>query len=75
MLFTSSGFGQSECQRRQCNKAYVAQFGEAVKCRLIMVAERARALELHGKAKASPEQFANLAKNTAKMRRVRVLAG
>ena len=44
------------------NRAYVAQFGEAVKCRLIMVAERARALELHGQAKASPEQFANLAK-------------
>ncbi|MGB1817434.1 MAG: peptidylprolyl isomerase, partial [Rubripirellula sp.] len=44
------------------NKAYVAQFGEAVKCRLIMVAERARALELNQQAKADPEQFANLAK-------------
>ena len=44
------------------NQAYVAQFGEAVKCRLIMVAERARALELNQQAKATPEQFANLAK-------------
>ena len=44
------------------NRAFVAQFGEAVKCRLIMVAERARALELNQQAKANPEQFANLAK-------------
>ena len=39
------------------NRAYVAQFGEAVKCRLIMVAERPRALELHEQAKLAPEQF------------------
>ena len=44
------------------NRAYVAQFGEAVKCRLIMVAERARAVELQQQAKAAPEQFANFAK-------------
>jgi parvulin-like peptidyl-prolyl isomerase len=44
------------------NRAYVAQFGEAVKCRLIMVAQRARALELHEQAKAAPEQFAIFAK-------------
>jgi parvulin-like peptidyl-prolyl isomerase len=44
------------------NRAYVAQFGEAVKCRLIMVAERARAVELQQEAKAAPEQFANFAK-------------
>ncbi len=44
------------------NRAYVAQFGEAVKCRLIMVSERARAVELQQQAKAAPEQFANFAK-------------
>ena len=44
------------------NRAFMAQFGEAVKCRLIMVAERARVLELHQQAKANPDQFANLAK-------------
>ena len=44
------------------NRAFIAQFGEAVKCRLIMVAERAKALELHEQAKATPVQFANIAK-------------
>lgn len=44
------------------NQAYLSQFGEAVKCRLIMVEERAKALELHQQAVANPDQFNQLAK-------------
>lgn len=44
------------------NKAYLSQFGEAVKCRMIMVSERQKALDLHARAVANPEQFGQLAK-------------
>ncbi len=44
------------------NQAYLAQFGEAVKCRLIMVQERAKALELYQQAVSNPDQFSQLAK-------------
>lgn len=46
----------------ESNRAFAAQFGEAVKCRLIMVGDRAKADELHGAAVAQPDQFAKLAK-------------
>ncbi len=44
------------------NRAYLSQFGEAVKCRLIMVEDRGKAMELHQQASANPQQFNLLAK-------------
>ena len=44
------------------NKAFISQFGEAVKCRLIMVADRTKATDLHKRATASPGTFSSLAK-------------
>lgn len=44
------------------NQAYLSQFGEAVKCRLIMVEERAKAMQLHQQAISAPDQFSQLAK-------------
>ncbi len=45
----------------EIDKAFLAQFGEAVKCRLIMVADRGKADDLHQQALANPAQFAQLA--------------
>ncbi|WP_419195318.1 peptidylprolyl isomerase [Novipirellula herctigrandis] len=44
------------------NQAFIAQFGEAVKCRLIMMASRADADSLHLQATQNPASFAQLAK-------------
>lgn len=44
------------------NKAYLAQYGEAVKCRMIMTADKSKALSLRQQAIANPKDFANLAK-------------
>ncbi len=44
------------------NKAFISQYGEAVKCRMIMVADRAKADELHRQAVANPAGFGELAK-------------
>jgi parvulin-like peptidyl-prolyl isomerase len=44
------------------NRAYLSQFGEAVKCRLIMVADRGKAVDLQKQAAAHPENFSQLAK-------------
>jgi parvulin-like peptidyl-prolyl isomerase len=44
------------------DRAFIAQFGEAVKCRLIMVADRRKADDLNRQALANPDQFAQLAK-------------
>lgn len=44
------------------NKAFISQFGEAVKCRLIMMASKSDAELLRQKAVAAPDQFAALAK-------------
>jgi len=44
------------------NRAYLARFGEAVKCRMIMVSDPALAKTLHDRAKANPDQFGALAK-------------
>lgn len=48
--------------QEEFNQAYLARFGEAVKCRLIMTGERGKAEKLHAQATADPNQFANLAK-------------
>ncbi len=42
------------------NRAFISQFGEAVKCRLIMVAERGKADDLNRQATANPSQFSQL---------------
>jgi len=44
------------------NRAFLARFGEAIKCRMIMVNDRALADQLHSKATASPDDFGALAK-------------
>ncbi len=44
------------------NHAYISQFGEAVKCRMIMVANKATADSLQQQAAANPALFGQLAK-------------
>ena len=44
------------------NRAFLAEYGEAVKCRMIMVADAKKANELHQQATAKPESFGALAK-------------
>ena len=51
-----------EVSEQEFNQAFIAQFGEAVKCRLIMVADRGKAMDLHQQASANPEMFSSLAK-------------
>jgi parvulin-like peptidyl-prolyl isomerase len=51
-----------EVTEEEFNQAYLSQFGEAVKCRLIMVADRSKAVDLQKQAAANPQQFAQLAK-------------
>jgi parvulin-like peptidyl-prolyl isomerase len=46
---------------QQVQQAYESQFGEAVKCRLIVVADRALAEELHRRLASQPEEFSRLA--------------
>ena len=44
------------------NKEFLAQYGEAVKCRMIMVSDATKAQTLHQQASAKPESFGALAK-------------
>jgi parvulin-like peptidyl-prolyl isomerase len=44
------------------NRAFLSQFGEAVKCRMMMVSKKELADDLHRRATAAPEQFKTLAK-------------
>ncbi|WP_390622355.1 peptidylprolyl isomerase [Novipirellula aureliae] len=53
---------QVKVTQEEMDRAFIAQFGEAVKCRLIMVASRADADRLHQQATKNPSQFAQLAK-------------
>lgn len=53
---------QVEVTDEEFTRAYLSQFGEAVKCRLIMVEDRAKATELHQQAISKPELFNQLAK-------------
>ncbi|TWU60514.1 Foldase protein PrsA 2 precursor [Rubripirellula tenax] len=48
--------------QEEFNQAFVAQFGEAVKCRLIMCDSEGKIQKLREQALADPSQFANLAK-------------
>lgn len=51
-----------EVSEEEFNQAFLARYGEAVKCRMIMVDSGKRAAELRQQAAQSPEQFAALAK-------------
>jgi len=53
---------QVEPTEEEFNQAFLSQFGEAVKCRLIMVADQKKAQSLQQQAAQSPAQFAELAK-------------
>ncbi|MEO1529775.1 MAG: peptidylprolyl isomerase, partial [Planctomycetota bacterium] len=44
------------------NRAFLAEYGEAVKCRMIMVSDPQKANQLHQQATANPETFGALAK-------------
>lgn len=53
---------QVQVTKEEIDRAYVAQYGEAVKCRMIMVADRAQAEAAHRQVAANPAGFAELAK-------------
>lgn len=47
--------------QEEFNQAFVAEFGASVKCRMIMMRDRAKLEEVLNRAKADPEQFGQLA--------------
>jgi len=51
-----------EVTNEEFNRAFMAQYGEAVKCRLIMVGQRAISEDIHRQVTADPKKFAHLAK-------------
>ncbi len=51
-----------EITDEEYNKQYMARYGEAIKCRMIMVGERDKAEAIHGQAAADPSKFEALAK-------------
>lgn len=53
---------QVQVTDEEFNQAFMAEFGEAVKCRMIMVAKEATARSLWEQATRKPETFAQLAK-------------
>ncbi|OYP38952.1 peptidylprolyl isomerase [Rhodopirellula sp. MGV] len=56
---------QVEPTEAEFNRAFVSQYGEAVKCRMIMVGDEQKAKMLHREAVANPANFANLAKQNS----------
>ncbi len=44
------------------NRTFIARYGEAMKCRMIMVSDQKLAQTLHDRAVAVPDEFGNLAK-------------
>jgi len=53
---------QVQVTDEEFNRAFVARYGEAIKCRMIMVSDRQLAESLRQRAAANPEQFGALAK-------------
>lgn len=53
---------QVEVGQEEFNRAYMSQFGEAIKCRLIMTSSHGKATQILAQAKANPASFASLAK-------------
>jgi parvulin-like peptidyl-prolyl isomerase len=58
--------GQVEPTQEEFDQAYLAQFGEAIKCRMIMVPSKENAESLRENAAASPDQFGAIAKKYSK---------
>ncbi|PHQ34928.1 peptidylprolyl isomerase [Rhodopirellula bahusiensis] len=48
--------------QEEFNRAFVSQYGEAIKCRMVMVQDKSQAVQLHAQAAAEPSSFARLAK-------------
>jgi parvulin-like peptidyl-prolyl isomerase len=57
--------GKVEPTKEEFDRAFLAQYGEAVKCRMIMVSDEAKAKQLHAKATADPDAFGKLAKESS----------
>ena len=53
---------QIAVSQEEFNQAYIGQFGEAVKCRLIMVASHGKAQQIHAAVAGDPSTFAAMAK-------------
>ncbi|MCC9644527.1 peptidylprolyl isomerase [Rhodopirellula sp. JC740] len=53
---------QVEVTQQEFNEAFVSQYGEAVKCRMVMIQDKSQAIQLHAQAAAEPSSFARLAK-------------
>ncbi|MEM6981335.1 MAG: peptidylprolyl isomerase, partial [Planctomycetota bacterium] len=53
---------QVEVTQAEFNEVYLSQYGEAVKCRMIMVDDPSLASQIHEAAIADPQRFATLAK-------------
>ena len=51
-----------EPTEEEFNRAFLSQYGEAVKCRLVMVADRGKAETLHQQASTNPDRFSEIAK-------------
>lgn len=51
-----------EVTQQEFDQAFESQFGAAVKCRLIMVAERGKAEQIHATVVGDPAQFGEMAK-------------
>lgn len=51
-----------EVTDEEFNRQFIAQYGEAVKCRMIMVADRSKADTLHQRVTANPAEFGKVAK-------------
>nr|WP_236621249.1 peptidylprolyl isomerase [Rhodopirellula sallentina] len=51
-----------EVSQEEFNRAFLSQFGEAVKCRMIMIGDQTKANQVHAQAMADPKSFVRLAK-------------
>ena len=51
-----------QVSQEEFDRAFTSQFGEAVKCRLMMIAERSKAEKVHARVAAEPKRFAAMAK-------------
>ncbi|MEZ6087105.1 MAG: peptidylprolyl isomerase [Pirellulaceae bacterium] len=52
-----------EVTQQEFNQAFQSQYGESVKCRMIMIGSQQTAQQLHGQAVKAPAQFGQLAKD------------
>ena len=50
-----------EVTQEEFNRAFIAEYGESVKCRMIMMTDREKLLEVRSEAVADPDRFGQLA--------------